>query len=201
MTLTWSGAAGATGYKVYYDQAGKAQLIADAGNTTTHRDTDLTNGLEYCYKVTGYDGTCESKSSNILCAIPTNQGQATDPVGVSELETGVLTGKGQNRSFTPQAVFSAGDDLIIRAHLVDGVTGLPIADATVDLLITGLENLTLATNPSDASGVAEATWNTQAPKRNNPGTASGVYSVQVANVTAAGYHWDGVKTSVTFTIQ
>jgi len=53
VTLDWSAAAGATGYNVYYDQAGKAQFIADAGNNTTHIDTGLTNGVEYCYKVTG----------------------------------------------------------------------------------------------------------------------------------------------------
>jgi len=200
-TFPGSPAAGATGYKVYYDQAGKAQLIADAGNTTTHLDTGLTNGVEYCYKVTGYDTVCESGFSNILCAIPTNQGQATDPAGVSTLETGIYTGMGQNRTFTLQTTFNPGDDVVIRTYVLDNVTGLAIADATVDLLITGPESLTLVTGPSDAIGMAEVSWNTQAPKRNNLGTASGEYTAQVANVTAAGYHWDGVQTSTQFTIQ
>jgi hypothetical protein len=190
------------GYKVYYDQAGKAQLIADAGNTTTYPDTGLTNGVEYCYKVTTYyDATCESGFSNILCAIPTNQGQATDPAGVSTMETGIYAGKGKDKTYTVQTLFNPGDGVVIRAYVVDGVTGLPVADATVDLLITGPESLTLVTGPSDANGMAEATWQTQGPRKNNPGTLPGTYTVQTANVTAASYHWDGVQTSTTFTIQ
>jgi hypothetical protein len=201
VTLTWSTAAGATGYKLYYDQAGKAQLVADTGSATTWIDTGLTNGGEYCYKVTGYDATCESDFSNILCAIPSNQGQTTDPAGVSMLETGIYTGKGQNRTFNLQTTFNPGDDVVIRTYVVDNVTGLPVADATVDLLITGPESVTLVTGPSDANGMAEATWNTKAPKRNDPGTTPGAYTVEVKGITATGYHWDGVMTSTTFTVQ
>jgi|GEM_PF-2145493 len=165
-------------------------------------DLDLTDGQTYCYKVTAYDATCESGFSNILCAIPTNQGQATDPAGVSTMETGICTGKGKTRTCTfPSNVGNAGDDVVIRATVLDGVTGLPVADATVDLLITGPESLTLVTGPSDATGMAEATWQTKAPGRKNPGTTPGSYTVQIANVTATGYHWDGVQTSTTFTIQ
>jgi hypothetical protein len=201
VTLEWSAADGATGYNVYYDQAGKAQFIANAGNTITFVDTGLTNGVEYCYKVSAYDATCESGYSNIVCAIPTNQGQATDPAGVSTMETGIYTGKGKDKTYTPQTTFNAGDGVVIRATVVDGVTGLPVADATVDLLITGPESLTLVTGPSDAAGMAEVTWQTQAPRKNNPGTTPGSYTVQTANVAAAGYHWDGVQTSATYNIQ
>jgi hypothetical protein len=201
VTLNWSAVAEATGYNLYFDQAGKAQLVADAGNTTTYLDSGLTNDLEYCYKVTGYDASCESGFSNILCAIPTNAGQTTVPAGVSAVETGIYTGKGQARTFTGQTTFNPGDGVVIRAEVLDGVTGLPLAGATVDLLITGPESLTLTTAPSDAAGIAESTWNTQAPKRNNPGTATGSYTVEVKGITATGYHWDGVTTSATFLIQ
>jgi hypothetical protein len=201
VTLEWSAVAGATGYKVYYDQAGKAQLVADAGNTTAFTDSGLTDGVEYCYKVTAYDSTCESAYSNILCATPTNQGQATDPAGVSTIETGTYTGKGSAKTFVVQTAFSAGEGVVIQAHVIDGVTGLPLSGATMDLLITGPESLSLTTGPSDASGIAEATWQTQAAKRNRPGTAPGDYVVQVSSVTATGYHWDGVATGTTFTIQ
>jgi hypothetical protein len=203
VTLIWSdeSANGAIGYKVYYDQAGKAQLVADVGNTTSYVDSGLTNGVEYCYKVTAYDVTCESGYSSILCAIPTNQGQATDPAGVSALETGVFTGKGKDKTFSLQSTFVVGDEVVIRAYVVDAVTGLPLAEATLDLLITGPESLTVTTGPSDAAGMAEATWKTSAPKGNNPGTTPGDYAMQVKNVTATGYHWDGVTTSTTFTIQ
>jgi hypothetical protein len=202
VTLEWSGAAGATGYNVYYDQAGKAQLVADAGNTTTHLDSGLTNGVEYCYKVTAYDATCESGYSNILCAIPENQGQTTDPVGVSTMETGIYTGKGKNQTFTLQAIFNAGDAVVIRGRVLDGVTGLPISNATVEITIGGPETVTLNSNPSDADGWAEATWGTQSPNRKGQGgTAPGSYTATVTNVTASGYHWDSVTTSATFTMQ
>jgi hypothetical protein len=201
VALEWSATTGATGYNVYYDQAGKAQFVANAGNTTTFIDSGLSNGMEYCYKVTAYDATCESGFSNILCAIPTNQGQATDPAGAAAMETGIYTGKGKTQTYTAQTIFNAGDGVVIRVNVVDGATGLPLADATVDLLITGPENLTLVTGPSDAAGLAEATWNTKAPGRKNPGTLPGEYTVEVKGITAAGYHWDGVTTSVVFTIQ
>ena len=91
--------------------------------------------------------------------------------------------------------------MVIRAYVVDRVTGLPLAGATVDLLITGPETLTLVAGPSDAAGMAEAIWQTKAAGRKNPGTAPGDYTVRTKNVTATGYHWDGVTTSTTFTIQ
>jgi hypothetical protein len=195
------------GYKVYYDQAGKAQLVHNTAADpdplgTTFTDSGLTNGVEYCYKVTSYyDATCESAYSGIMCAIPSNQGQATDPAGVISLETGIYTGKGNAKTYTPAANFTPGDEVVMRAYVIDNLTGLPIADATVDLLITGPESLTLVTGPSDASGMAEATWKTQVPRKNSPGTATGSYTVTVKGVTATGYHWDGVSTSITFTIQ
>jgi len=53
--------------------------VADAGNVLTWVDSGLTKGEEYCYKVTSYqDATCVSAYSNIVCAIPSSPGQATD---------------------------------------------------------------------------------------------------------------------------
>jgi hypothetical protein len=201
VALDWSAVTGATGYNVYYDQAGKAQLVADAGNTTTFIDAGLTNGVEYCYKVTAYDATCESGYSNIVCAIPNSVGLATDPAGVNPLETGLYVGPGPVFTFSPQSAFNAGAEVVFRAHVVDNLTGLPLPGATVDLLITGPETLTLVTGLSDANGVAEAAWRTARPTRRNPGTTPGAYTVQVKGVTATGYHWDGVTTSANFTIQ
>ena len=201
VTLQWSLADGATGYNVYYDQAGKAQFIADAGNTTTYTDTGLTNGVEYCYKVTAYDAICESAFSNILCATPQNQGQTTDPAGVSDMETGWYSGKGQNAAFTPQTTFNAGDAVTIRTQVIDGVTGLPVANATVEVTIGGPESVTLNSNPSDADGWAETSWQTQKSNKGQGGTLAGSYTATTSNVTASGYHWDSVITSKTFSIQ
>jgi hypothetical protein len=202
LTLEWSAVGGATGYKVYYDQAGKAQLVADAGGTTTYLDSGLTDGVEYCYKITAYDASCESGFSNIECATPQNQGQTTPAAGVSAMMTGIYSGKGNNKSFTAQTTFTAGETVVIRARVLDGVTGLPISNATVEIQIGGPEQVSLNSNPSDADGWAEATWSTQSPNRKGQGgTTLGTYTATVTNVTASGYHWDSVTTSATFTIQ
>ena len=195
------------GYWLYYDQAGKTQLVADIGTAPfdTYTDTGLTNGLEYCYTVTSYSDTtsCESDFSNIVCATPNNQGQAR--VGVDSLETGryETQGKGKNRStvFVLTSAFDQGDGVVVQAYLVDGSNGLPVANAIVDLDINGPESASLTTESSDNSGLAQITWQTQAPnKKGQGGTTPGCYGATVSNVTAAGYTWDGALSSTGFTI-
>ncbi|MBW1743885.1 MAG: hypothetical protein JRJ47_10740, partial [Deltaproteobacteria bacterium] len=215
VTLDWqdtSGDSSVVGYRVYYDQAGKAQFVAEVGGTT-HTDTGLTNGQEYCYKVTSLydcDGDdvfdLESGFSAIECVTPTNPGQETDPAGVTQMQTGkwVTTGKGKNKTteFVQTTAFDSGDAVVIRARVLDGVTGLAISNATVDIAVSGPETTNLTSGPSDADGWAEATWNTQAPNRKGRGgTAPGNYKATTADVTATGYHWDNVKTSWDFDIQ
>jgi hypothetical protein len=204
VTLSWSNESdpNVARYRLYYDQAGKAQLVAEVGPlTTTYTDTGLTNGVEYCYKLTSYyDATCESGFSNILCAIPTNQGQAGPGAGVSSMETGIYTGKGNSQTFGIQTTFSAGDTVVIRAQVLDK-SGNPVSNATVGIVIGGPGTVNLNSNPSDAGGWAEATWSTKAPGKRNPGTTAGTYAATTSNITASGYNWDGVTTSTTFAIQ
>ncbi|PLX87427.1 MAG: hypothetical protein C0619_15070 [Desulfuromonas sp.] len=202
--LSWSdeSGAGAISYNLYYDQAGKAQFITST-DLTSHSDTGLTNGLEYCYKVTSSDGTCESGFSNILCATPDAPGQ-TQFVGASLL-TGLYetSGKGKNQVtvFVEQTSFAAGDEITVRATVTDGSTGLPVPSATVTIVIGGPETATLTTGPSDVNGLAEATWNTQAPnKKGNGGTTPGSYTASTADVVATGYTWDGAANSIPFTL-
>jgi len=65
-----------TGYRLYYDQADKAQHIADAGAAvTSYTDTGLTDGSRYCYKITATYAGSESPFSNVVCATPAS----TDP--------------------------------------------------------------------------------------------------------------------------
>jgi hypothetical protein len=212
VTVTWTDEyandGDVAGYRIYYDQAGKSQLIADVGLTTVFNDTGLLNGTEYCYKATSYyDPTCESGFSNILCAIPNAPGQAD--AGVSDMETGkwVTTGKGKNQTtdfviVAPPDAFNAGDAVVVRAYVVDGATGLPLGNATVDITVTGPETRNLTTGPSDTDGIAEATWNTQKPnKRGQGGTTPGEYTATTTNVTATGYAWDGSATRTTFNIE
>ena len=206
VTVAWQAESDITGYRVYYDQAGKSQFVADVLQpSVTYTDTGLTNQQEYCYKVTSYTDTCESGFSNILCAIPNNQGQAR--VGVNTLITGSYerSGKGKNATivFNETSSFNTGDVVVMRATVLDAATGLPIQNAVAELTITGPESVTPTTNnPSDANGIAEATWETSKPKkRGNGGTTPGLYTATITNVDAAGYTWDGVERSVGFTIQ
>jgi hypothetical protein len=205
--LTWSDELAAdemvAGYKLYYDQAGKAQLIIDIENptVTSYIDSNLTDGVEYCYKVSSYyDDTCESGFSEILCAIPENQGQTTPPAGVTSMEVGYWSGKGKNQTWNTSPI-PAGETVVIRVRVVDTTTDTSISNATVEIVIGGPETVTLNSGPSGADGWAEATWNTKAPGRKNPGTTPGGYTATTTNVTATGYHWDGVTTSTSFTIQ
>jgi hypothetical protein len=205
--LTWTeipGDPNIVGYKVYYDQSGKAQLVADITSSPfdTYTDTGLTNGQEYCYKVTSYYADCESSFSNIECVIPQNQGQTADPVGVVAMETGYYSGKGKNTTWNMSDSFALGEKVVTRATVHDITTGEPVSNATVDIVIGGPETVTLTSGPSDANGIAETTWQTQAPnKKGAGGTTPGGYTATTTDVTASGYQWDSVTTSVTFSIQ
>jgi hypothetical protein len=194
------------GYRLYYDQSGKAQLIADKvcppdsqETCTSHDDTGLTNGQEYCYKVTSYSEECESDFSNILCAIPIQPGQGEE-AGVSTMQTGKWLRDG---TVIPTSDFVQGDIVVIRVTVQDEY-GVALPDATVTIAITGPESLSLTTRPSDANGIAEASWRTQLPmkKGGSPtGTAPGVYTATTTGVTVSGYSWDGVPTDTTFTLK
>jgi len=136
-----------------------------------------------------------------MCAIPTNQGQAGPAVGVSTMETGIYTGKGKATTYTTTELFFPGDTVVVRAQVADP-DGLPISNATVEIVIGGPETVTLNSNPSAADGWAEVHWNTQSPNRKGQGgTTPGTYTATTTNVTASGYNWDDVTTSATFTIQ
>jgi hypothetical protein len=214
VSLNWQEIPGdpdVVGFRLYYDQAGKAQFIADLAcppdsmtACTSYTDTGLTNGQQYCYTVTSYSNACESGFSNILCAIPTQPGQEV-LAGVDDpMQTGkwVTEGKGKNRTttFVLTSDFVQGDGVVIQATVKDE-GGAPVANATVTIAISGPESAELTTGPSDASGVAEATWNTQSPnKKGQGGTAIGGYTATTTGVTASGFVWDQILTSTTFTI-
>jgi hypothetical protein len=65
VTLTWStgNPAPTQGYRIYYLQSGKTQLVADVGPTTfTYKDTGLTSRVTYTYVVTAWND-CNGNSS------------------------------------------------------------------------------------------------------------------------------------------
>jgi hypothetical protein len=73
VTLTWQALASSpdlAGYRLYFDQNGKSQPVADLActvdaqeNCTGYTQTGLTNGQQYCYEVTAYTASCESVSA------------------------------------------------------------------------------------------------------------------------------------------
>ena len=191
------------GYNIYYDQAGKAQLVDSVGKVVSYADATVTNGQQYCYKITSRYADCESDYSNILCATPDSPGQLAT-VSATSLATGVYetSGKGKNKvvSFVVSDTFALGDTVILRALVVDD-GGAPVANAVVDLNFVGPEPTPLTSAPSNSDGWAEASWTTQSPnKKGRGGTAPGSYTATVSSVSADGYVWDENAVSTTFSL-
>jgi hypothetical protein len=193
-------------YGVYYDQAGKAQWVTDSGCTSepcSYNDLDLTNGQEYCYKLTAKLESCESGFSNIQCATPQPPGHQ-QLAGVDSLETGkwVREGKGKNATTTwvLTTEFAAGDSIVFLGLVTDD-TGAPFSGVNFDLEISGPESTFISSVASDSEGYAEATWVTQKPnKRGAGGTTQGAYTATVTGLSAGGYDWDGNSVHVDFSI-
>ena len=123
---------------------------------------------------------------------------------IEPLETGkwVTEGKGKNATttFVLTGGFVAGDAVVVRGTVEDE-TGAPVPDAIVNVTIAGPEGAELSSAPSDAAGSFEVTWATSAPnKKGSGGTATGAYTATVSGLTASGFSWDGVATTVSFTV-
>jgi hypothetical protein len=130
--------------------------------------------------------------------------QVLPKISATDLVTGkyVTNGSGKNKTTTFSAIstFKRGETVVIRAT-VKNQSGTPVANATVQLGVSDPSAVNLTSGPSSSSGIAEAKWTTTAPnKRGQGGTPLGGYTATVTNVTATGYQWDGLPSSVTFTI-
>jgi hypothetical protein len=125
---------------------------------------------------------------------------------VNPCQTVYAGGKGKNQTtnFELATGFNAGDEVVIRDYVVDE-GGLPLADATVEIIInddTGTSVACLPAGPSDAAGMAEAAWQSQKPNKKRIGGTRKVSSEAVTNnVTLSGYVWDGVRTDSQFDFQ
>jgi hypothetical protein len=208
VTLGWQALAdeNVLGYSLYYDQAGKAQLVGDSdcvSGQCSYTDLDLTNGQVYCYKLTAFAASCESEFSNLLCATPLQPGQQ-QTAGVSTLETGtwITSGKGKDKTqtFVLTTDFQQGDEIVFQA-LVTDESGQPVENASFELTISGPESATITSSTSDATGAATATWATQAPNhRGQGGTATGAYVATVSGLNVVSYNWDEVPVQVSFNV-
>jgi hypothetical protein len=209
VTVNWSAAANEdlVGHSLYYDQSGKAQLVVDSSclsGQCSYTDLNLTNGQEYCYKLTARSASCESGFSNIKCATPQPLGHQQE-AGIVEPLSGrwITEGKGKNatRTFVMTTGFVQGDEIFFQAKIIDE-SGLPVSGATFDLGIAGPESIRITSTSSDNTGLAEASWNTQSPnKKGVGGTAVGSYVATISGLTASGYNWDEIAVQVSFTIE
>jgi len=142
------------------------------------------------------DGTALSAIATVTITVAATGGGQT--AGVDTIQTGLISGKGNNKTFTVTTIFSPGDEISIRSTVHDN-NGNPVTGATVSISITGPDNATITSDVSDANGIASASWKTS-NKGKNP-TAPGTYTVTVTNVTANGYTWNNTTNSTSFTLQ
>lgn len=122
-------------------------------------------------------------------------------LGVSNVQTGYyqVTGKGGNKvtTFVATSDIPVGEAVVIRSTVNDS-NAIPVADAIVTTTITGPETTTITSSPSAASGIAEASWQTQKPDNKGVGgTPTGSYTATTSNVTG---NWNGVASSVNFNL-
>ena len=175
---------------------GTVNLNADGSFTYTPA-AGFTGEDHFSYQAS--DGIALSALATVVVTVTPTGG--ANIVSVDSMLTGINTGNGGNQVFSAQSTFTRGDDVIVRSTVTD-TNGNPLAGAVVNININGPESTTVSSTASDANGVAEASWNTQAPKRNGSGgTAAGSYTATVSGVTANGASWDNVATSVGFSLQ
>jgi subtilisin-like proprotein convertase family protein len=168
-----------------------ASVTTSALNVGTHTITaEATNS---------YPPDPDPMTGSASITVTVNESLPQGQVGVNTLETGkyVTTGRGKNKvtEFVGTGTFNQGDGVVIRATVKD-TSGAPIANAVVDIEITGPEIHNLSTGPSDNEDLAEAKWKTR--KKGKGGTTPGKYTATVSNVTADGYTWDGIGTNTSF---
>jgi len=167
-----------------------AQNLTHTYNTTGSYTVKLT--------VTGPGGTDENVKTNyITVSEPPEQYQA----GVTSLKTGIYSRSGKTTVFLEQPDFFQGDEVVIQARVDDSANDTRVSNAVVVIGINGQEARTLTSGPSGTNGIAEARWKTSAPRRKNSGTKPGTYTATVNNVTASGYTWDDIRTTIPFTVK
>ena len=174
---------------------GALTLNAD-GSFTYIPNTGFTGTDNFTYQAK--DDTALSNLATVLITVTATGGGNT--AGVDNMETGLITGKGKNQTFTATTVFTQGDTVVIRSLVLDSA-GSPVSDATVTTSITGPESTSVTSEPSDASDITETTWKTSSPKKGNSGTATNSYTATTSDVTANGFTWDEITTAVNFTLQ
>ena len=130
--------------------------------------------------------------------------QEQPKVHSSEMMTGKYQTTGTKRNtvttFIPTQEFKQGESVVFRVKVVDA-SNAAVANATAEITISGVQSALIVSGPSNNEGIAEAKWQTSAPnKRGVGGTQTGTYTGTLTKISASGYLWDGVQTSLGFTV-
>jgi hypothetical protein len=83
ISLSWTGAAGATGYLIQRSlngSSGWTQIGSTAGNTTSFQDSGLSAGTTYYYRVLATGGNVNSAPSNVASATTTGSTTMVDTI-------------------------------------------------------------------------------------------------------------------------
>jgi len=153
---------------------------------------------EYTLEVQAITGS-GVRSDSIVTYVKPDVSVAKVGATFAEIGKYVVSGSGKRKTttFEKATSFKQGETVVMRWNVA--ASGIPVANATVQVAIAGPMSASVTSAASGTNGVAEAKWVTTAPgKRGQGGTAIGNYSGTVTNVTAAGYQWDGVAATTGF---
>ncbi len=135
VSLTWSPAAGATDYRIYW-RTGEGSYAAPAYTVTGavygYTATGLTNGTAYSFVVQASYAGVDSELSNELVAVPRT---------VPGVPRGVVATAGDGRADVSfEAPASNGGSPIVRYEVADAAGRMVAAGAGSPIAVTGLEN-------------------------------------------------------------
>jgi thermitase len=183
-----------------------------AGQATLSGSTDSGGIAEIEYVNTSIEGSYDFYVDNVVLAGWTfdalgstldgafNVGGGEPPPGdgttrVTSIETGIYTGKGKTKTWTPTTEFDPGAEVTIQIHVVNADDGGDVADATVNLTVTDPHGVfTQIAGVTDGGGIAEIKYSAT--------DTAGSYNVYINNVNYASWPFDptGSTVNAAFTV-
>ena len=119
--------------------------------------------------------------------------------------------------FVPTNDFEQGKAVVFRVRIADAKSGLPVANATAEIFVSGAQSGLVVCGPSNSEGIAEAKWKPSAPNKRKGkthkggaggiqtgsypgGIQTGSYKGTLTKISASGYLWDGESRTVNFRV-
>jgi len=182
------------------------EATADGQGNALARFTETTQEGEYLLSVStvGHTGYAYDEAGSVGpdgFTVGDGASETPEPAATAVLEalvTGRYAGKGRDRSFGPSEVFSLGDEVVLRASVVDEA-GVPLDGATLTMLLRAPSGATATLSAdSNAQGVAEATY-----KVHKQRGESGAYAVEILDLQRPGtvYDPEGSITTTGFVVR